>query len=103
MKKKNNALGKIAIATAAIGLGTYIYKKFIKKNCEDDGDLDSGVVETEDLDDNCCENDKENKDESEKNTGCCCGDSSDETDSSFEIKLYNLNKEDTTPDEDKQE
>lgn len=95
MKKNNNALGKIALVTAAVGIGTYVYKKFINKNSEKDEAQNRGVVEIEDLEDVSCDCSKDDKNEN----SCCCGSPSEETDSSFEIKLDNLNKEDSSPKE----
>ncbi|WP_315116275.1 hypothetical protein [uncultured Clostridium sp.] len=76
MKRRNNYLAKAALTTAGIALGTFLYKKFIKKKNEDDGIIENhGVIEIEDIEDDVC---------------CGChNDELNETDvdSSFEIKF----------------
>lgn len=99
MKKNNNTLGKIAIVTAAVGLGTYVYKKFMDKNSKKDENLNSGVVEIEDLEDLSCDS----TETSEPENNCCCGCSSEEKDSSFEIKLDNFKNEESDSEEKKKE
>ncbi|WP_027623114.1 hypothetical protein [Clostridium lundense] len=95
MKKNNNTLGKIAIMTAAVGLGTYVYKKLMDKNSKKDENLNNRVVEIEDLEDLSCDGTKTNEPE----TNSCCGCSSEEANSSFEIKLDNLNNEESNSEE----
>ncbi|MEW9096831.1 MAG: hypothetical protein AB2417_17280 [Clostridiaceae bacterium] len=78
MKRKNNYIFKAALTTAAVALGTFIYKKYKENKNEDEGIVENhGVIEIEDIEDDLC-----------------CGCHSDELsetdmDSSFEIKLEN--------------
>lgn len=82
MRKKNNFLLKATLTTAAIGLGTFIYRKYNQRKQEQDGIVENeGVIEIEEFEDDfCCE---------------CDNDSftKEDLDSTFEIKLENNSAE----------
>ncbi|MBU5484805.1 hypothetical protein KQI86_10705 [Clostridium sp. MSJ-11] len=91
MKRKNNYIFKAALTTAAVALGTFIYKKYKENKNEDEGIVENhGVIEIEDIEDDFC---------------CGChNDELNETDmdSSFEIKLEDENNEDEVDEENKE-
>lgn len=78
MKKRNDFLFKAALTTAAVGVGTFIYKKYNQRKKEQyDMSEGEGVIEIEEFEDNIpCACDHESFSEEDMN-------------SNFEIKLDN--------------
>ncbi|WP_125152961.1 hypothetical protein [Clostridium rectalis] len=78
MKKRNNFMLRTAMFAAAVGLGTYIYKKFSHKNYNnEESEENCGIIEIEELD--------FNNTTSNENTCCSNNDETDDTD--FQINL----------------
>ncbi|GAA0721470.1 hypothetical protein GCM10008905_11950 [Clostridium malenominatum] len=76
MKRRNDFLLKAALTTAAVGVGTFIYKKYNQRKKEQyDMSEGEGVIEIEEFEDNIpCACDHESFNEEDMN-------------SNFEIKL----------------